>query len=200
MILDLETLRKFVNVTVQVCNLQNEEVHGLMEMVALFEHCNRNHLCMSNLLEHIKAEEAKLPPSVDFNWPGARVLRFSSSRDAFYSPDEIFLDEETCEHVLLETIRFLREAQGLRTYDPRTPKEKFFKPQPQLMKELREKCGNAPLMHVGVPESSAIFNARYGLPRQPPPSSIAARRHTPQVPLKGSACPDQLRVACSSAR
>lgn len=139
MILDLETLRKFVNVTVQVCNLQNEEVHGLMEMVALFEHCNRNHLCMSNLLEHIKAEEAKLPPSVDFNWPGARVLRFSSSRDAFYSPDEIFLDEDTCEHVLLETIRFLREAQGLRKYDPRTPKEKFFKPQPQLMKELREK-------------------------------------------------------------
>ena len=32
-----------------------------------------------------------------------------------------------------------------------------------MVAELRKRCGNAPLMHVGVPESSAIFNARYGL-------------------------------------
>jgi hypothetical protein len=34
---------------------------------------------------------------------------------------------------------------------------------------LRKQCGNAPLMHVAIPESRAIFNARYGLPRPPPP-------------------------------
>ncbi len=34
-----------------------------------------------------------------------------------------------------------------------------------MVAELRRQCGNAPLMHVGVPESSAMFNARYGLPR-----------------------------------
>lgn len=38
-----------------------------------------------------------------------------------------------------------------------------------MVKELRERCGNAPLMHVAIPESSAMFNARYGLPRRPPP-------------------------------
>ena len=38
-----------------------------------------------------------------------------------------------------------------------------------MVTELRARCGNAPLMHVGIPESSAIFNARYGLPRPPPP-------------------------------
>lgn len=38
-----------------------------------------------------------------------------------------------------------------------------------MVAELRERCGNAPLMHVGIPESSAIFNARYGLPRPNPP-------------------------------
>ena len=38
-----------------------------------------------------------------------------------------------------------------------------------MVAELRERCGNAPLMHVGIPESSAIFNARYGLPSPPPP-------------------------------
>lgn len=35
--------------------------------------------------------------------------------------------------------------------------------------ELRKQCGNAPLMHLAVAESSALFNARYGLPRVPPP-------------------------------
>lgn len=38
-----------------------------------------------------------------------------------------------------------------------------------MVKELRERCGNAPLMHVAIPESSAMFNARYGLPSPPPP-------------------------------
>lgn len=37
------------------------------------------------------------------------------------------------------------------------------------VRELRERCGNAPLMHGAIPESSAMFNARYGLPRTPPP-------------------------------
>lgn len=36
-----------------------------------------------------------------------------------------------------------------------------------MVTELRGRCGNAPLMHVGVPESSAMFNASYGLPRVP---------------------------------
>ena len=35
--------------------------------------------------------------------------------------------------------------------------------------ELRAQCGSAPLTHVGVPESSAMFNARYNLPRTAPP-------------------------------
>lgn len=38
-----------------------------------------------------------------------------------------------------------------------------------MVAQLRERCGSAPLMHVGIPESSTIFNARYGLPRPPPP-------------------------------
>jgi hypothetical protein len=41
--------------------------------------------------------------------------------------------------------------------------------QAPMVAELRARCGNAPLMHVGVPDSSAMFNARYGLPRAPPP-------------------------------
>ncbi len=39
--------------------------------------------------------------------------------------------------------------------------------QAPMVAPLRERCGNAPLMHVGVPDSSALFNARYGLPRAP---------------------------------
>lgn len=38
-----------------------------------------------------------------------------------------------------------------------------------MVRELRDLCGDAPLMHVAIPESSALFNARYGLPRNPPP-------------------------------
>ena len=38
-----------------------------------------------------------------------------------------------------------------------------------MVAELRARCGKAPLMHVGIPDSSAMFNARYGLPRTPPP-------------------------------
>ena len=38
-----------------------------------------------------------------------------------------------------------------------------------MVRELRALCGSAPLMHVAIPESSATFNARYGLPRNPPP-------------------------------
>ncbi|MEO7635949.1 MAG: hypothetical protein ABIS38_09935 [Sphingomicrobium sp.] len=38
-----------------------------------------------------------------------------------------------------------------------------------MVAELRRQCGTAPLMHLAVPESSAVFNARYGLPRTPPP-------------------------------
>jgi hypothetical protein len=38
-----------------------------------------------------------------------------------------------------------------------------------MVRELRAQCGTAPLMHVAIPESSALFNARYGLPRNPPP-------------------------------
>ena len=37
-----------------------------------------------------------------------------------------------------------------------------------MVAELRKQCGSAPLMHLAVPESSALFNARYGLPRVPP--------------------------------
>ncbi|HEX6219166.1 MAG TPA: hypothetical protein VFZ35_07825 [Sphingomicrobium sp.] len=36
-----------------------------------------------------------------------------------------------------------------------------------MVKQLRAQCGSAPLVHVGVPESSAMFSARYGLPRGP---------------------------------
>ena len=38
-----------------------------------------------------------------------------------------------------------------------------------MVRHLRALCGAAPLMHVAIPESSAIFNAQYGLPRNPPP-------------------------------
>jgi hypothetical protein len=38
-----------------------------------------------------------------------------------------------------------------------------------MVKQLRERCGNAPLMHVGIPNSTAMFNARWGLPRAAPP-------------------------------
>ena len=37
-----------------------------------------------------------------------------------------------------------------------------------MVSDLRARCGNAPLMHVGVPDSSAMFNARYGLTRPTP--------------------------------
>jgi hypothetical protein len=36
-----------------------------------------------------------------------------------------------------------------------------------MVKQLRAQCGSAPLVHVGVPESTAMFSARYGLPRGP---------------------------------
>ena len=39
-----------------------------------------------------------------------------------------------------------------------------------MVGELRARCGKAPLMHVGVPDSSAMFNARYGLPRPSAPT------------------------------
>jgi hypothetical protein len=38
-----------------------------------------------------------------------------------------------------------------------------------MVTQLRAECGNAPLMHVGIPESSNVFNARYVLPRGPVP-------------------------------
>jgi hypothetical protein len=38
-----------------------------------------------------------------------------------------------------------------------------------MVSQLRARCGNAPLMHVGVPDSTAMFNARYGLTRRPAP-------------------------------
>jgi hypothetical protein len=38
-----------------------------------------------------------------------------------------------------------------------------------MVAQLRAACGYAPLMHVGIPDSTAMFNARYGLPRPPPP-------------------------------
>ena len=34
-----------------------------------------------------------------------------------------------------------------------------------MVTQLRAQCGNAPLMHVGIPESSNIFNTRYILAR-----------------------------------
>jgi hypothetical protein len=46
-----------------------------------------------------------------------------------------------------------------------------------MVRELRAQCGTAPMMHVAIPESSAMFNARYGLPRNPPPP--------PPVPQQG---------------
>jgi hypothetical protein len=36
-----------------------------------------------------------------------------------------------------------------------------------MVSDLRARCGKAPLMHVGIPDSTAMFNARYGLPRRP---------------------------------
>lgn len=45
-----------------------------------------------------------------------------------------------------------------------------------MVAELRQRCGNAPLMHVGVPDSTAMFKARYGLPRTPPPPPPAPPR------------------------
>ena len=36
-----------------------------------------------------------------------------------------------------------------------------------IVAQLRARCGDAPLMHVGAPDSTAMFNARYGLPRAP---------------------------------
>ena len=36
-----------------------------------------------------------------------------------------------------------------------------------MVRTLRAQCGNAPLMHVGIPDSTAMFNARYGLPDRP---------------------------------
>ena len=39
--------------------------------------------------------------------------------------------------------------------------------QAPMVRELRARCGAAPLMHVGIPDSTAMFNARYGLPRGP---------------------------------
>ena len=48
-----------------------------------------------------------------------------------------------------------------------------------MARQLREQCGDAPLMHVGIPDSTAMFNARWGLPRPavppPPPPSGHAR-------------------------
>ena len=53
-----------------------------------------------------------------------------------------------------------------------------------MVKQLREHCGSAPLMHVGVPESSAIFHARYGLPRGPvtPPHRVPTAPPAPPKP------------------
>jgi hypothetical protein len=43
-----------------------------------------------------------------------------------------------------------------------------------MVAELRSRCGSAPLMHVGIPDSTAMFNARYRLPRINPPPPPAA--------------------------
>lgn len=51
-----------------------------------------------------------------------------------------------------------------------------------MVKQLRAECGNAPLMHVGIPESSNIFNARYGPPRGPMPAPPPRRPAAAKVP------------------
>jgi hypothetical protein len=42
-----------------------------------------------------------------------------------------------------------------------------------MVRELRAKCGNAPLMHLSVAESQSLFHARYprreAVPPPPPP-------------------------------
>ncbi|HET7708972.1 MAG TPA: hypothetical protein VFK50_05485 [Sphingomicrobium sp.] len=48
-----------------------------------------------------------------------------------------------------------------------------------MVRELRAQCGDAPLMHVGIPETSNIFNTRHGLlhgpiPAPPPPPRAKA--------------------------
>ena len=53
-----------------------------------------------------------------------------------------------------------------------------------MVAELRARCGSAPLMHVGVPDNTAMFNARYGLPRMPvaPPRRGGQPLVAPPVP------------------
>jgi hypothetical protein len=58
--------------------------------------------------------------------------------------------------------------------------------QAPMVRQLRAQCGTAPLMHVGIPESSAMFNARYGLPRGPvtPPRRGEAPDAPPKPPSR----------------
>ena len=58
-----------------------------------------------------------------------------------------------------------------------------------MVKQLRAQCGYAPLMHVGIPDSSAMFHARYGLPRGPreplvKPGSVPIAPPPPPPPPK----------------
>ena len=58
-----------------------------------------------------------------------------------------------------------------------------------MVKQLRAQCGNAPLIHVGIPDSSAMFHARYGLPRGPreplvKPGSVPIAPPPPPPPPK----------------
>lgn len=68
-----------------------------------------------------------------------------------------------------------------------------------MVTELRDQCGNAPLMHVGIPESRAIVNARYCPPRglvspprrtiQPEPSLQPSASPVPPAPMRPPSAP-----------
>ena len=63
-----------------------------------------------------------------------------------------------------------------------------------MVKQLRAQCGNAPLMHVGVPESTNMFMAQYGLPRGPreplvKPGEVPAAPDAPPKPPRKAKVP-----------
>lgn len=107
MSLDLGNLRTFTQTVIDACGLVNEEATGARKLVQTLEYCIQHNIEPLDLLKHLKAEEAKLPPSITRFWPGAQVLTLEPGEGRIFNPDTMYLKDEYASDFLWRTSTFL---------------------------------------------------------------------------------------------
>lgn len=110
MSLDLGNLRTFTQIVIDACALVNEEATGARKLVQTLEYCIQHDIEPLDLLKHLQAEEAKLPPSITQHWSGARVLTLEPGEGRIFNPDTMYLVDEYAERFLWQLKRQLRDA------------------------------------------------------------------------------------------